>query len=132
MEKRIYPAIFHPETVGGYSIHFPDLHGCVSEGDTLAEALEMAQDALGIYLYSLQQDKEQYPEASKPEAVTLNSGDFITLIEWDEREYLEKTDKKSVNKTLTLPSWMNRKAEAMKINFSQTLQEALLKKMNGL
>ena len=50
MEKRIYPAIFHPETDGGYSLYFPDLPGCISEGNTLAEAFDNAQDALGIYL----------------------------------------------------------------------------------
>ena len=50
MEKLIYPAVFHPEEVGGYSVDFPDLLGCVTEGDTLAEAIRMAEDALGIYM----------------------------------------------------------------------------------
>lgn len=131
MEKRIYPAIFHPEDVGGYSLHFPDLPGCISEGDTLPEALEMAQDALGIYLYSLQQEKETFPEASKPEKLTIDKGDFITLVEWDELEYLRRTDNKAVKKTLTLPAWMNTKAEELQINFSQTLQEALIQKINA-
>lgn len=132
MEKRIYPAIFHPEEVGGYSLHFPDLPGCVTEGDTLAEALEMAQDALGIYLYSLKQDKEKMPAASKPETLTVDAGDFITLIEWDELEYLRKTDNKAIKKTLTLPSWLNSRAEEMQINFSKTLQEALMEKVNNV
>lgn len=131
MEKRIYPAIFHPEDVGGYSLHFPDLPGCISEGDTLPEALEMAQDALGIYLYSLQQDKENFPEASKPESLKIDKGDFITLVEWDELEYLRRTDNKAVKKTLTLPAWMNTKAEELQINFSKTLQEAILQKINA-
>lgn len=131
MEKRIYPAIFHPEDVGGYSLHFPDLPGCTSEGDTLPEALEMAQDALGIYLYSLQQDKENFPEASKPESLKIDKGDFITLVEWDELEYLRRTDNKAVKKTLTLPAWMNTKAEELQINFSKTLQEAILQKINA-
>ena len=131
MEKRIYPAIFHPEDVGGYSLHFPDLPGCTSEGDTLPEALEMAQDALGIYLYSLQQDKENFPEASKPESLKIDKGDFITLVEWDELEYLRRTDNKAVKKTLTLPARMNTKAEELQINFSKTLQEAILQKINA-
>ena len=131
MEKRIYPAIFHPEDVGGYSLHFPDLPGCISEGDTLPEALEMAQDALGIYLYSLQQNKENFPEASKPESLKIDKGDFITLVEWDELEYLRRTDNKAVKKTLTLPAWMNTKAEELQINFSKTLQEAILQKINA-
>ncbi|MEG0831741.1 MAG: type II toxin-antitoxin system HicB family antitoxin [Acidaminococcaceae bacterium] len=130
MKKRIYPAIFHPETVSGYSVSFPDLIGCNTEGDTLQEALAMSEDALGIYLYSLQQDNEIAPEATSPEKLKLEAGEFISLVVWDELAYLERTDNKAVNKTVTMPSWMNKKAEALKINFSQTLQEALLQKLN--
>ena len=50
MDKRIYPAVFHAEDVGGYSVTFPGLPGCITEGDTLTEAVEMAEDALGIYM----------------------------------------------------------------------------------
>lgn len=130
MENRIYPAIFHKEEDGGYSLHFPDLPGCVSEGDTLKEAFDMAQDALGLYLYSLKEDKETFPAASSPENLNLENGEFISLVEWDELEYLRKTDNKAIKKTLTLPSWLNAKAESLKINFSQTLQEALMQKIN--
>lgn len=131
MDKLIYPAIFHPEEVGGYSLYFPDLPGCVTEGDTLQEAIEMANDALGIYLYTLKQDKAVLPEASKPENLEVDKGDFVTCIEWDEMEYLKRTDSKAVNKTVTLPSWMNQKAEELRINFSKTLQEALMQKINA-
>ena len=55
--KLIYPAVFHPESDGGYSVDFPDLLGCVTEGDSLSEAVDMAEDALGIYLYSLRKIK---------------------------------------------------------------------------
>ena len=59
MRKEMYPAIFSSDGNGGYTISFPDLLGCVTEGDTLAEAVEMAEDALGLYLYSLSEDKER-------------------------------------------------------------------------
>lgn len=131
MQKRIYPAIFHPEADGGYSLHFPDLKGCVTEGDTLAEAIEMAEDALGLYLFSLQQDGESFPVASKPELLEVNAGDFVTLVIWDELEYLKRTDNKTINKTVTMPAWMNAKAEELQINFSRTLQEALMQKINA-
>ena len=132
MEKRIYPAIFHPETDGGYSLYFPDLPGCISEGNTLAEAFDNAQDALGIYLYSMLQDKAAYPVASKPEALAIASGDFVTLVEWDELEYLRKTDHISVKKTLTIPAWLNARADALQINFSKTLKDALIQKVSNL
>mgnify|MGYP001077000786 CR=1 FL=1 len=41
----IYPAVFEPCQEGGYLVTVPDLPGCVTEGDTLAEAILMVQDA---------------------------------------------------------------------------------------
>lgn len=82
--KLIYPAVFHPEEDGGYSVDFPDLLGCVTEGDTLSEAVDMAEDALGIYLYSLKEDKEPYPEPSNPADIKVEGRDFVSLVEYDE------------------------------------------------
>ena len=51
MSKYVYPAIFTSEPDGGYSVYFPDLEGCYTCGDTLADALFMAEDALALILY---------------------------------------------------------------------------------
>ena len=131
MKKLIYPAIFHKEEVGGYSVTFPDLPGCNTEGNDLAEALYMAQDALGLYLYSLKQDKMPLPHSMQPEALILDKDSFVTLVEWDEEAYLRRTSNKAVKKTLTIPEWMNTLAEEKNINFSKTLQEALLEKLEA-
>lgn len=131
MKKLIYPAIFHKEEVGGYSVTFPDLPGCNTEGNDLAEALYMAQDALGLYLYSLKQDKMPLPQSMHPEALILDKDSFVTLVEWDEEAYLRRTSNKAVKKTLTIPEWMNTLAEEKNINFSKTLQEALLEKLEA-
>lgn len=129
MKKFIYPAIFHAEDVGGYSVDFPDLLGCVTEGDSLEEALDMANDALGIYLYTLRQDGKEFPKATNPAAIKTKSKEFVTLIEWNELAYLKKVDNKAVKKTLTIPSWLNSLAEEKEINFSQVLQDALKKQL---
>ena len=131
MKKLIYPAIFHKEEVGGYSVTFPDLPGCNTEGNDLAEALYMAQDALGLYLYSLKQDNMPLPQSMQPEALILDKDSFVTLVEWDEEAYLRRTSNKAVKKTLTIPEWMNTLAEEKNINFSKTLQEALLEKLEA-
>ena len=91
----------------------------------------MAQDALGLYLYSLKQDKEPLPQAMRPELLILDKDSFVTLVEWDEAAYLKRTSNKAVKKTLTIPEWMNTIAEEKNINFSQTLQEALLEKLEA-
>ena len=127
MERLIYPAIFHPEPeVGGYSVSFPDLLGCVTEGDTLQEALTMAEDALGIYLQSLKDDGEPFPSPSNPSSLKPSGDDFATLVEWDEVAYLRRTDTKAVRKTLTIPGWLDSLAKDRNINFSQVLQTALI------
>ena len=56
MSNYVYPAIFTSEPDGGYSVYFPDLEGCYTCGDTLADALFMAEDALALILYGYEKD----------------------------------------------------------------------------
>ena len=130
MSKLFYPAVFHPEDVGGYSVDFPDLLGCVTEGDTLAEAVKMAEDALGIYLYSLKEDKETVPAPSDPADIETEGRDFVSLVEYDEIAYLKRTDNHAVKKTVTIPSWLDTIARERNINFSNVLQNALRKELD--
>ena len=70
----VYPAIFYAAEEGGYIVEFPDLDGIVTQGDGEAEAFEMAEDALGTWLYEAYIAGEGYPKASalkdiKPEAL---------------------------------------------------------------
>ena len=129
--KLVYPACMYEEDDGGYSVEVPDLNGCCTQGNTLQEALEMAQDAaLGWILTSIEDD-EEIPQASKIEDIELeNQNGFKTLLLLDIDQYTQKYgSKQSVKKTLTIPSWLNKRAEKIGINFSQTLQDALLNKI---
>lgn len=130
MEKVFYPAVFHQEEVGGFSVFFPDLLGCVTEGNTLAEAVDMAEDALGIYLYTLKEDKEEAPPPSNPADIKTEGRDFVSLIEYDEVAYLKRTDSHAVKKTLTIPAWMDTLAREHNLNFSNVLQNAIRKELN--
>ena len=132
MRVKLYPAIFSSDGNNGYTVTFPDLIGCVTEGDTLEEAVKMAEDALGIYLYTLSEEGEPFPEATNPINLKCAKDEFINIVTWDEKEYLKKTDNKAIKKTLTIPSWLNYKAEDHKINFSQVLQKALKKELDLL
>lgn len=129
--KLVYPACMYEEDDGGYSVEVPDLKGCCTQGNTLQEALEMAQDAaLGWILTSIE-DNEEIPQASKIEDIELeNQNGFKTLLLLDIDQYTQKYgSKQSVKKTLTIPSWLNKRAEKIGVNFSQTLQDALLSKI---
>jgi len=59
-----YPAKFIKAAEGGYIVEFIDIPSCVTEGDTLEEAKEMAKDAISAMLYSLDSRKMTIPEPS--------------------------------------------------------------------
>lgn len=129
--KLVYPACFYEETEGGYSVVFPDLNGCITQGDTLQEAIEMAEDAALGWLLDTVEDGQELPIPSKLEDVKLekNRKGFINLLLLDLGAYSEKySHNRYIKKTLTVPYWLNELAERKKINFSKTLQEALLQK----
>lgn len=129
--KLVYPVCFYKESEGGYSTEVPDLQGCISQGDTLEETIEMAQDAALGWILTAIEDDEEIPVPSKIEEVKLTSKDgFVSLVLLDLDKYSEKYgNKKSVKKTLSIPIWLNERAEKIGINFSQTLQEAILNKI---
>jgi predicted RNase H-like HicB family nuclease len=124
--KAIYPALFRTESVGGYSVVFPDLDGCITEGDDLKQALEMAQEAMGIYLVSLEEQKKPIPSPSDFDSIEAKQGEFVNLVMVEVNQYRKN---KSVNKMLTLPAWLNEAAEDAHVNFSRVLQEALKEKL---
>jgi predicted RNase H-like HicB family nuclease len=55
--KLLYPAIFKPlsELKSGYCVVFPDLPGCVTQGDSLENALEihLLDSVWGAFIYQL-------------------------------------------------------------------------------
>ena len=125
MKKTYYPAVFHPEEQG-YSVSVPDLDGCFSQGETVAEAVEMIEDAIGLYL----DGEKAVPAASRPEDIKLRQPDFIVMIPYDDLAYKRRHDTRAVKKTLTIPAWLNEAAESEHINFSGILQEGLKKRLN--
>lgn len=129
MSKYAYPAVFTLETEGGFSVHFPDLEGCYTCGDDLADAIEMAEDVLALILYGYEKDGREIPAPSSETNLRLSDGEFINYIACDTLEYRKMYNNKAVKKTLTIPEWLNEAAVSMNLNFSQILQEALLAKI---
>lgn len=124
--KLIYPACFYPSE-DGYTVVFPDLQGCVTEGDTLSEAMEMAIDAASGWLLDEVEENKQLPKATDIKKVIPNEYEngFVSLIGVDLDEYSLKHGNRAVKKTLTIPAWLNTIAEENNVNFSQVLQGAL-------
>ena len=76
----IYPAVFEEEG-GGYNVEFPDLEGVFTCGDDLRDALFMAEDVLGLYLYTLEEDNTEIPESGSADGIKIRNNQFIQLIE---------------------------------------------------
>ena len=108
--KYAYPAIFTPEEDGGYSVRFPDLEGCFTCGDTMADAIFMAEDALALVLYGYEHDNRTIPVPSPATTISLENNEFINTVACDTLEYRKRFHSKSVKKTLTIPEWLNEAA----------------------
>ena len=123
--KYVYPAVFTAESNGQFSVAFPDLEGCYTGGDNLADAIDMAQDVLCLYLYTKEQAKEEIPSPSAAKEISCNANETVSLINCDTLEYKKFFGKQAVRKTVTLPAWLNTMAEEADISFSSVLQSGL-------
>ena len=111
---------------GGFTVEVPDLPGCVSEGDTLADAILMGTDAASGWVLDELEDGKPAPAASPMENITPDPGGFVSMLVLDMDTYAEKYGEKAVRKNLTIPAWLNTFAENNHINFSQVLQDSLI------
>ena len=123
-DKLFYPAIFHKEEEG-FWVSFPDFPECLTEGDDMKQAYEMAVDALGLEITNRKKEGLEIPEPSNPEELLIKEG-VLMIVHFDMLEYLRKHNSKAVKKTLSIPEWLNEEAMRMGINFSQVFQEALM------
>ena len=131
MNKTYYPVVFHPEEVG-YSVYVPDIDGCFSQGDSMNEAVMMIQEAMGLMLEDYYLTSKPLPTPSLPDAIQLDAGDFVTMVEFDELAYRKRHENQAVKKTLTIPGWLNHMAEEQGLNFSRILQTALKNELGVL
>ena len=119
----VYPALCHFED-GGYWCEFPDLKNCFSQGDSVQEIIDNAKEALEGYVEVELERNEKLPPASDITTIKTEGRDFATYISCD-----ITGSGRSVRKNVTLPEWLNSRAERAGINFSQTLQESLIQKL---
>jgi len=125
VSKYVYAAVFTKEENGQYSVVFNDLEGCYTCGDTLEEAIEMAEDVLALTLYGYEKDKKEIPKATDISNIKIMKNEFVNYIACDTIEYRKMYNNKAIKKTLTIPYWLNELAEQNQVNFSQLLQTAL-------
>lgn len=129
-DRYLYPAIFTYEEGYDIAVTFPDLPGCATSGKDEAEALNMAKEALGGHLWCMEEDDDDIPIPSPLPDIELEKNEYITLVDVYMPSIRLAKVNRSVNRTITLPAWLNAAALEKNINFSQVLQEALKEKLN--
>ena len=145
--KVIYPVLFYEESNGSYSVFVPDLEKALNTsaatcGCDLEEAMTMAEELIAGIVLDAMEDNSKIPHASKIDEISFEEleknldienwnykSKFKTYIVVDISKFAEKWGKELVKNTVNIPKWVNSKAESLKINFSKTLEEALLQKI---
>jgi len=69
-----YRITIQPDPTGGYVVSVPDLPGCISQGDTVEEAMKMIEDAKKAWISVALEDGDQIPE---PESQEEYSGKLV-------------------------------------------------------
>lgn len=110
-------------------VYVPDFE-INTQGENIADAIEMARDAIGAVGIDMEDDGEFLPEPTIiSEVKTDLKTDVVTYVDVDFSEHRRKNDLKMVKKNCTVPSWLSFEAEKAGINFSAILTAALKKEL---
>lgn len=122
--KEVYPIVM---TQGEkyVVVYVPDFD-INTQGTDYADAMEMARDAIGVIGIDMEDDHEALPTPSDlGEVVGAHPDATVTLVDVDFTEYRRMNDMKTVRRNVSLPNWLNARAERAGLNVSAILQNAL-------
>ena len=80
MAARTYLALLDRAGDGSWGVRFPDLPGCVSAGDSIAEAAAAAREALALHLLGLHEDGAAIPAPREPDATKPARGEVLIAV----------------------------------------------------
>jgi len=123
MKKNTYFAVFE-KTKTGFSVYFPDVPGCITCGGNFEHSLRMAEEVLGLHLYSIEKDGGQFPQRTDtiPE---LGSGDIVAAVTVFPALVKDEMENRRVKTNVTIPYWLKTAAEAEGLNYSRLLENAI-------
>ncbi|MDN6640179.1 MAG: type II toxin-antitoxin system HicB family antitoxin [Tetragenococcus sp.] len=143
-----YPALFYYDdsSQAKYFVTFPDFEYSATQGKNIQEALEMASEYLGLVVADLIDSEQQVPAPSDINTLDLKEDDpfkedddgqiefdsdksFITMVYVDINSFLGSQN--PIKKTLTIPKWADDLGKKHSLNFSKTLEDAIVEKINN-
>ena len=132
--KQVYPVLI-AEYKKDFLVYVPDMD-IYTEGKTMADAIEMARDAIGLKGIDFEDDGKTIPSPSSRESAITKAKEnqdifdystgILTLVDVNFTEYRRRIDNKAVRRNVTLPNWLDAEAEKAQINVSRVLQDALI------
>jgi toxin-antitoxin system, antitoxin component, hicB family len=139
--KVAYPVIF-TDVDTNILIEVPDL-GIITEANeegkekgTMADAIMMARDAIGIRCIEAEDEGKEVVKSSEMSDIDVSKCTFygegkeiLSLVDVDLLAYRKMLDNRTVRRNVTLPNWLNQEAEKAHINVSKVLQEALMTRL---
>ena len=129
VERYFYPAVFTYEPGQEIAVTFPDLDVATS-GENEDDALISARELLGCVLYGMEEDGEEIPAPTRLSDVDTKKNERVVLGDVYMPSPRMAQVNRSVNRTVTLPAWLNAAALERNVNFSQILQDALKEKLH--
>lgn len=133
--KVAYP-VFIKQAGGAFLVFIPDMD-IYTEGDSLADAIEMARDAIGLKGVDMEDDKCNIPTPSDMEGAVEKakadadedfdySDGIVTYVDVDFGAYRRQMRNRAVKKNCTIPYWMSVEADKIGLNYSRLLQDAIV------
>lgn len=126
--KNVYPVVLVPSEPDGYLVKIPDFD-IMTQGEDIADAIDMARDAISIMGVEYQDEKKPMPKASELTDIVHKQNEIATLVDVDFNAYRKSLENRAIRKNCTIPAWLNTLSEKEHINFSAVLQEALIEKL---
>lgn len=128
--KKTYPIVITDTGERYLLVTVPDFEDAMTQGEDVTEAIDMAEDLIGLLGTDLEDKGNPLPEPSALDAVQeAHPESIVNLVNVDFAEYRRLNDSRAVKKNCTIPSWLNAAAEKAGVNFSAVLQEGLKREL---
>lgn len=105
-----YIAIVHKEAKTDFGVSFPDFPGCITAGQTVDEAKDLAQEALALHINGMIEDGEQLPAPSKLEDIMADA-DYVNAVAYLVVS-IPDTKPRTVRVNITLPEMTLKQIDA--------------------
>lgn len=127
-DRYFFPAVFAYEPGQEIAVVFPDLD-CATSGVDDEDALLSARELLGLTILGMEEDGVEIPAPTPLNKVMPEPNERVALVDVFMPSVRMAAVTKSINRTVSLPAWLNAAALEKNVNFSQILQDALKEKL---